>query len=91
VVGGVEPQRNCHRGAVMIDLRQMDKVKEVGQALSGDRGGTYGPALEASGRRAQLMQRSHAIILLSFRFCGLAGRATCQRCGPAAPGGDTPR
>jgi hypothetical protein len=38
VVGGVEPQRNCHRGAVMIDLRQMDKVKEVGKALSADRG-----------------------------------------------------
>jgi alkyldihydroxyacetonephosphate synthase len=29
VVGGVEPKRNGHRGAVTIDLRYMDKVKEI--------------------------------------------------------------
>jgi alkyldihydroxyacetonephosphate synthase len=35
VVGGVEPKRNRHRGAVTIDLRQMDKVKEVDKVCVG--------------------------------------------------------
>jgi FAD/FMN-containing dehydrogenase len=35
VCGGVEPKRNDHKGAVTIDLRQMDRVKEVENLLYG--------------------------------------------------------
>ena len=49
VCGGVEPKRNGHKGAVTVDLRQMDKVKEVDKTSRAAliEGGTYGPALEA--------------------------------------------
>ena len=49
VCGGVEPKRNGHKGAVTIDLRQMNKVKEVDKTSRAAliEGGTYGPALEA--------------------------------------------
>jgi hypothetical protein len=49
VCGGVEPKRNGHKGAVTIDLRQMDKVKEIDKTSCAAliEGGTYGPALEA--------------------------------------------
>jgi alkyldihydroxyacetonephosphate synthase len=42
VCGGVEPKRNDHKGAVTIDLRQMDRVKEVENLLYG--GGALGGA-----------------------------------------------
>src|SRR5215472_14940101 len=47
VCGGVEPKRNGHKGAVTIDLRQMDKVKEVDKTSRAAliEGGTYaGPS-----------------------------------------------
>src|SRR5262245_27903196 len=49
VCGGVEPKRNGHKGAVTIDLRHLDKVKEVDKTSRAAliEGGTYGPALEA--------------------------------------------
>jgi alkyldihydroxyacetonephosphate synthase len=60
VCGGVEPKRNGHKGAVTIDLRQMDKVKEVDKTSRAAliEGGTYGPALEAQLRRVR--KRAHA-------------------------------
>ena len=49
VCGGVESNRNGHKGAVTIDLRQLGKVKEVDKTSRAAliEGGTYGPALEA--------------------------------------------
>src|SRR6516162_5333950 len=49
VCGGVEPKRDGHRGTVTIDLRYLDRVKEVDKASRAAliEGGTYGPALEA--------------------------------------------
>jgi len=49
VCGGVEPRRNGHKGAVTLDLREMNKVKEVDKTSRAAliEGGTYGPALEA--------------------------------------------
>src|SRR6516164_5271513 len=48
VCGGVEPRRNGHKGAITIDLRQMNKVKEVarirGAGLFG--AGPSGPGLK---------------------------------------------
>ena len=35
VCGGVEPKRDDHKGTVTIDLRQMDRVKEVENLLYG--------------------------------------------------------
>jgi alkyldihydroxyacetonephosphate synthase len=49
VCGGVEPKRDGHKGAVTVDLRQMDKVKGVDKTSRAAliEAGTYGPALEA--------------------------------------------
>src|SRR5438067_1216214 len=49
VCGGVEPQRNGHKGAVTVDLRELGKVREVDRTSRAAliEGGTYGPALEA--------------------------------------------
>ena len=49
VCGGVAPKRNGHKGAVSVDLRAMNKVKEVDKTSRAAliEGGTYGPALEA--------------------------------------------
>jgi alkyldihydroxyacetonephosphate synthase len=49
VCGGVAPQRDGHKGAVTVDLREMGKVREVDKTSRAAliEGGTYGPALEA--------------------------------------------
>jgi alkyldihydroxyacetonephosphate synthase len=72
VVGGVEPKRNGHRGAVTIDLRKMDKVKEVDKTSRAAliEGGTYGPALEAQLRPHGLTLRHFP---QSFEYSTLGG------------------
>ena len=50
VVGGVEPaRRRPYRGAVLIDLRQLDQVVEVDRVSRAARiqAGVYGSALDA--------------------------------------------
>jgi alkyldihydroxyacetonephosphate synthase len=72
VVGGVEPRRCGHKGAVTIDLREMGKVKEVDKTSRAAliEAGAYGPALEA-----QL--RAHGLTLRhfpqSFEYSTLGG------------------
>lgn len=72
VCGGVEPQRNGHKGAVTIDLRQMGKVKEVDKISRAAliEGGTYGPALEAQLRPHGLTLRHFP---QSFEYSTLGG------------------
>jgi len=72
VCGGVEPKRNGHKGAVTIDLRQMDKVKEVDKTSRAAliEGGTYGPALEAQLRPHGLTLRHFP---QSFEYSTLGG------------------
>jgi alkyldihydroxyacetonephosphate synthase len=53
VCGGVEPKRNGHKGAVTIDLRQMDKVKEVDRI-------SRGRHLRPCARSAASPARAHA-------------------------------
>ena len=72
VCGGVEPKRNGHKGAVTVDLRQMDKVKEVDKTSRAAliEGGTYGPALEAQLRPHGLTLRHFP---QSFEYSTLGG------------------
>jgi alkyldihydroxyacetonephosphate synthase len=72
VVGGVEPRRYGHQGAVTIDLREMGKVKEVDKTSRAAliEGGTYGPALEAQLRPHGLTLRHFP---QSFEYSTLGG------------------
>jgi alkyldihydroxyacetonephosphate synthase len=72
VVGGVEPQRNGHNGAITVDLREMGQVKEVDKTSRAARieGGTYGPALEAQLRPHGLTLRHFP---QSFEYSTLGG------------------
>ncbi len=72
VVGGVEPRRGNHKGAVTIDLREMGQVKEVDKTSRAAliEGGTYGPALEAQLRPHGLTLRHFP---QSFEYSTLGG------------------
>ena len=72
VCGGVEPQRNGHKGAVTVDLRNLGKVKEVDKVSRAAliEGGTYGPALEAQLRPHGLTLRHFP---QSFEYSTLGG------------------
>ena len=80
VCGGVEPKRDGHHGAVTIDLRRMDKMKEVDKASRAAliEGSTYGPALEA-----QL--RPHGLTLRHFHRASVSD-APVAGSRPAAAG-----
>jgi alkyldihydroxyacetonephosphate synthase len=72
VVGGVEPRRYGHNGAVTIDLRQMGKVKEIDKTSRAAliECGAYGPALEAQLRPHGLTLRHFP---QSFEYSTLGG------------------
>jgi alkyldihydroxyacetonephosphate synthase len=72
VCGGVEPKRFDHKGAVTIDLREMNKVIEVDKSSRAAliEGGTYGPALEAQLRPHGLTLRHYP---QSFEYSTLGG------------------
>src|SRR5262249_26187201 len=72
VCGGVEPRCNGHKGTVTIDLRHLDKVKEVDKTSRAAliEGGTYGPALEAQLRPHGLTLRHFP---QSFEYSTLGG------------------
>jgi len=72
VVGGVEPRVDGHKGAVTIDLREMNRVVEVDPISRAARieAGAFGPALEAELKPHQLTLRHFP---QSFEFSTLGG------------------
>jgi alkyldihydroxyacetonephosphate synthase len=72
VVGGVEPRRYRHHGAITIDLREMGRVREVDKISRAAliEAGTYGPALEAQLRPHKLTLRHFP---QSFEYSTLGG------------------
>ena len=72
VVGGVEPRVDGHKGAVTIDLREMNRVVEVDAISRAARieAGAFGPALEAELKPHQLTLRHFP---QSFEFSTLGG------------------
>jgi alkyldihydroxyacetonephosphate synthase len=72
VVGGVAPQLAGHRGAVTIDLRELNRVVEVDPTSRAARieAGAFGPALEAQLKPHRLTLRHFP---QSFEFSTLGG------------------
>ena len=86
VVGGVDPVRGPHEGAVSVDLARMDRVLEVddGLARGADRGGRDRPAAGGSS------SREHGLTLRffpqSFEFSTLGGWIATRAAGHFATG-----